>query len=217
MTGHVVIAWDGTDEGAPARRMAVRDRHLGVITPWAAAGRLSLGVPLFAPDGRALGSLMVLGNEDEVGAKEYLAEEPFAREGVWMRYDLRPFRIAPLPYQPLPSGPMPQHFTHVVTIAEDAPNADRRAHRDPHMERVRRFAEDGTLALGGALLDAKGGMAGSIAVTRHATVEAAEAFWAEDPYVTGGVWGKVSRYPTRFAPLPYAALPGSPSAAPPRE
>ncbi len=207
MNGHVVIAWDGEDEGAPARRAAVRDRHLGVITGWAACGRLNLAVPLFEPGGRALGSLMVLGAEDEVGAREYLLEEPFARDGVWMRYDLRPFRIAPLPYQPLPSGPMPQHFTHVVTIAEDAPGADREAHRVPHLDRVRASAADGTLALGGALLDSRGSMVGSIAVTRHATVEEAAAFWAADPYVTGGVWGQVSRFPTRFAPLPYAELP----------
>lgn len=207
MTGHAIIAWDGTDEDAPARRAAVRDRHLAVITRWAAAGRLNLAVPLFHPEGRALGSLMILGAEDEVGVKEYLSEEPFAREGVWLRYEARPFRIAPLPYQPLPDGPMPTHFTHVVTIAEDAPGADREAHRAPHMSRVRGFAQDGTLALGGALLDAKGGMAGSIAVTRHATVAEAEDFWAPDPYVAGGVWGAVARWPTRFAPLPYTALP----------
>ncbi|MFL1463314.1 YciI family protein [Roseococcus sp. DSY-14] len=205
--GHAIIAWDGTDAGAPARRAAARPRHLEVITRWAAAGRLNLAVPLFHPDGRALGSLMVLGEEDEVGVKEYLAEEPFARDGVWRRYEARPFRIAPLPYQPLPSGPTPQHFTHVVTIAEDAPGADRAAQRAPHMARVRGFAEDGTLAFGGALLDARGGMAGSLAVTRHATVEEAAAFWAPDPYVAGGVWGAVTRFPTRFAPLPYAALP----------
>jgi len=207
VTGHAIIAWDGTDADAPARRAAARPRHLDVIARWAAAGRLNLAVPLFHPDGRALGSLMVLGEEDEVGLKEYLSEEPFAREGVWLRYEARPFRIAPLPYQALPSGPMPQHFTHVVTIAEDAPGADRAAHRAAHMRRVRGFAADGTLALGGALLDAGGGMAGSIAVTRHATPEEAEAFWAPDPYVAGGVWGAVRRFPTRFAPLPYAALP----------
>ena len=64
-----------------------------------------------------------------------------------------------------------------------------------------------SLGLGGALLDARGGMVGSLAVTRHATVEEAEAFWAPDPYVAGGVWGAVARFPTRFAPLPYAPLP----------
>ena len=45
--GYAIIATDGPD---PARRMAVRDRHLEVITRWARDGRLALGVPLFTPD-----------------------------------------------------------------------------------------------------------------------------------------------------------------------
>lgn len=204
---HALIAWDGTDPGAPARRAAARPRHLDVLTRWAEAGRLLLGVPLFREaDGRALGSLMVL-DEDEVGVKEYLAEEPFARDGVWLSFEARPFRLAALDWQPLPSGPTPDHFTHVVTIAEDAAGADRAAHRDPHLARVAPFAADGTLALGGALLDGQGAMAGSLAVTRHATVREAEMFWADDPYVAGGVWGRIARFPTRFVPLPYRALP----------
>lgn len=206
---HAIIAWDGTDADAPARRAAARPRHLEVIARWAEAGRLVLGVPLFREaDGRALGSLMVL-DEDEVGVKEYLAEEPFARDGVWLSFEARPFRLAALDWQPLPSGPTPEHFTHVVTIAEDAPDADRAAHRDPHLQRVAPFAADGTLAFGGALLDAGGAMAGSLAVTRHATVAEAEAFWAPDPYVAGGVWGRVRRFPTRFSSLPYRPLPSA--------
>lgn len=211
--GHVILGWDGEDAEAPARRAAVRDRHLKVISRWAEAGRLSLAVPLFREDGSVAGSVMILGGEDELGAREYLAEEPFARDGVWLSYQMRPFRIAPLPYQPLPSGPTPSAMTHCVLVAEDQPGAaTRRAEARPgHFERVQAFAEDGTLACGGALLDAKGEMVGSIAITRHATVAEARAFWAEDPYVTGGVWGQMDVYPTRFAPLPYQLLPGAPA------
>ena len=72
------------------------------------------------------------------------------------------------------------------------------------VERVIHAAGEGVLAMGGALLDAAGGMVGSIAVTRHASIAEAEAFWAEDPYVTQGVWGETHRFQTRFAPLPYA-------------
>lgn len=214
MTGHVILAWDGTDPGAPARRAAARPAHLDVISRWAGAGRLSLGVPLFGEDGTVQGSLMVLGSEDEVGVKEYLAEEPFAREGVWISYDAVPFRVAPLPYQPLPtSGEAPTGMTHTVTIAEDGDDADaparRMAAREPHFARVRASAEDGTLALGGAILDGGGQMRGSVAVTRHATLAEAEAFWAEDPYVTGGVWKRVRRFRTRIVPLPYQPLPSA--------
>lgn len=210
--GHVILGWDGEDAEAPARRASVRDRHLAVLNRWAAAGRLNLAVPLFRADGTAAGSVMILDGEDEVGAREYLMDEPFARDGVWLSYQMRPFRIAPLPYAPLPSGAMPAEMTHTVLIAEDSEGAqDRRAAaRDAHLARVQGFAAEGVLVCGGALLGLRGEMVGSIAITRHPDAAAARAFWAEDPYVTQGVWGRMDFYPTRFAPLPYPPLPGAP-------
>ncbi len=78
------------------------------------------------------------------------------------------------------------------------------------MARVRPMAADGTLAVGGAILDAPGGrMVGSVAVIARADDAGARAWMAEDPYVTGGVWRDISLHGTRFAPLPYRPLPGS--------
>lgn len=209
--GHVILAFDGEDVSAGERRLAARPAHLTVISRWAEAGRLALGVPLLREDGSVAGSVMVLAREDELGVKEYLADEPFARQGVWARYEAIPFRLADLPYGPLPtSGETPRVPTHVVTLAWDGEDADaparRLAARDAHFARVRGSAEDGTLALGGALLDTGGVLRGSLAVTRHASVAEAEAFWAEDPYVQQGVWRRVERWPTRIAPLPYRPL-----------
>lgn len=210
--GYAVIAWDGPD---PARRMAVRDRHLAVITRWAQDGRLALGTPLFKPDWQAAGSLMVLNVPDKAGLDAYLAEEPFAAEGVWARWTVHPFRIAPLPYRPLPQPgeTISATRTHTVIVAMDGTDAEaparRAAVREAHLARVLPAAQDGTLALGGAVLDDAGAMRGSIAVTRHASDEVARAWMAEDPYVTGGVWQDITLHGTRFAPLPYRALPGA--------
>ncbi|NMJ43896.1 hypothetical protein GWK16_21795 [Roseomonas sp. JC162] len=209
--GYAIIAWDGPD---PERRMAVRDRHLAVITRWAADGRLALGVPLFTPEWKAAGSLMVLEVPDKSGLDDYLAEEPFAREGVWSRWAVHPFRIAPLPYQPLPQPgtPIATSRTHTVIVAMDGTDAGaparRAAVREQHLARVVPAAQEGTLALGGAILDEAGAMRGSIAVTRHASDAEARAWMAADPYVTGGVWQDVALHGTRFAPLPYRGLPG---------
>ena len=90
----------------------------------------------------------------------------------------------------------------------DAGAADRRAAaRPPHLARVTLAAETGVLVLGGALTEA-GRMVGSITVTAHDSDAAADAWWAQDPYVTGGVWHSVTRYGTRMVGLPYAPLPG---------
>lgn len=210
--GYAIIAWDGPD---PERRMAVRDRHLAVITRWAADGRLALGVPLFTQEWKPAGSLMVLEVPDKAGLDAYLAEEPFAVKGVWARWTAHPFRIAPLPYRPLPQPgePIAASRTHTVIVAMDGTDAAAPARRaavwEQHLARVVPAAKDGTLALGGAILDDAGGMRGSIAVTRHASDEAARAWMAGDPYVTGGVWQDIALHGTRFAPLPYRALPGA--------
>ncbi|HZF74775.1 MAG TPA: YciI family protein [Acetobacteraceae bacterium] len=217
MMAWVVLAHDGEDEGAPARRAAAMEAHVACITAEAAAGRLALGLPLIGPD-RILGSLMVVAGEERSAADAYLAKEPFAlggvAGGVWRRVEVHPFRVAPLPYRPWPSPdtPPPTSRTHTVILAWDGRDADaparRQAARDAHFARVRPFAADGTLAFGGALLDREGGMVGSVAVTRHDTDEAARAWMADDPYVTGGVWRDVTLFGTRIRPLAYAPLPG---------
>ena len=220
MMGYAVLAYDGEDEAAPDRRMAARNQHLEVLTGWAADGRLALGVPLFTAAGRIAGSLMVLDVPDRAGLDAYLAAEPFnAGEGagrVWQRVETLPFRIAPLPYRPLPQPGTPAASapTHTVILAmdgidQDAP-ARRMAVREAHMARVRPMAADGTLAMGGAILDAPDGrMIGSIAIIARADAAAARAWMAEDPYVTGGVWRDITLFGTRFAPLPYRPLPGA--------
>ena len=214
--GYAVIAWDGEDEGALERRMAARDRHMAVITEWASDGRIALGVPLFTPDWKPAGSLMLLEVPDRAGLDAYLAAEPFAAGGVWKRVETHPFRIAPLPYRPLPQPgtPVASSRTHTIIIARDGTDDRAEARRlsvhQAHMARVSPMAAEGTLVVGGAILDEAGGrMVGSIAVTAHADDAAARAWVAEDPYMTGGVWREVSLHGTRFAPLPYRPLPGS--------
>ncbi|MCO6417537.1 YciI family protein [Siccirubricoccus sp. KC 17139] len=218
---YAVFGWDGQDEGALPRRMAARDRHLAVITEWARDGRLAFGVPLFTAEGKIAGSLMILDVPDQAGLDAYLAAEPFndrtdPAQQVWQRVEVRPFRIAPLPYRPLPQPgtPMASSRTHTVILALDGtdPGAEQRrlAVREAHFARVRSMAADGTLAIGGAILDRpEGRMIGSVAVIARDNDAAAQAWMAEDPYVTGGVWRDVTLYGTRFAPLPYRPLPGA--------
>ncbi|WP_226381389.1 YciI family protein [Falsiroseomonas ponticola] len=204
-----IIAFDGTDADAPARRAAARDAHVAFITAEAEAGRLLLGLPLHDEAGRSLGSLMMIAGE-EAARDAYLAAEPFAHQGVWQRVEAHPFRIAPLPYQGWPQA-VPQGRTHTIAIAWDGTDAGalerRLANRQGHFDRVRPMAADGTLLFGGALLDAAGTMRGSIAVTRHLTHAAVRDWMAPDPYVAGDVWRDIALYGTSFRPLPYKPLP----------
>lgn len=206
----LVIAFDGTDPEAPARRMAARDAHVAHITAEAEAGRLLLGLPLHDEAGRSLGSLMVIAEDPDA----YREAEPFARHGVWQRTEVHPFRIAPLPYAawPTPGRAVAGPRSHTILVArdggDDGAEARRLAARPAHFERVGPLAEDGTLLFGGAILDAPAGrMTGSVAVTRHTSHDAARAFWAEDPYAAHDVWRDMAFHATLFRPLPYRPLP----------
>ncbi|WP_419900375.1 YciI family protein [Roseomonas sp. USHLN139] len=194
---------------AAARLGAHRAAHLALIQPMAASGALILGIPLLGESGGYRGSLMLVAPEALDG---YLAQEPFLRHGLWDSHAVHRFRIAPLPYRPLPKGPAPAQPSHAVAIAFDGTDAAapsrRLAVREAHLARVRPAAEEGLLTVGGAILDAAGGMAGSVAVTAHASLAEARRWWSEDPYLTGGVWQRVEWHASRFAPLPYRPLPG---------
>jgi uncharacterized protein YciI len=209
---YAILAFDGKD---PSRRAAAMDRHRAVISRWAEDGRMPFGTPLFTAEWIPSGSLMILDVPDMAGVRAYLAEEPFSVEGVWGEIRILPFRIAPLPYQrlPKPGDAVATTRTHTVSIAFDGTDADaparRQAAREAHIARMQPMAADGTLAIGGAILDEAGQrMIGSITVTRHGTNEAARAWMAEDPYVKASVWQDITLHATRLAALPYRPLPG---------
>lgn len=209
-----LIAFDGTDAEAPARRAAARAAHIASIAAEAIAGRLALSLPVHDEDGRSIGSLSILDVPDRAGVDAYLAAEPFAVQRVWHRVDVHQFRIAALPYMPWPAadGGAPQGRTHTIVIAFDGtgPGAleRRNAVRPPHFARVSEAARSGLLALGGAILAGpEQRMIGSIAVTRHATTAAARAWWAADPYVTEGVWQEMTFHGTAIRLLAWKPLP----------
>jgi uncharacterized protein YciI len=69
-----------------------------------------------------------------------------------------------------------------VSRAIDEPSA---------LQMVAPFVERGRVLIGGAILDEMGDMVGSVLLTDFASREEVEAWVAEDPYVTGGVWKEI--------------------------
>jgi uncharacterized protein len=90
----LVIAWDGTDEEAPARRLRVRETHLDGARARAATGVLQIGGALLNADGGMIGSALIVEAEDEAGLRVLLEGDVYHREGVWRSYEIHPFRRA---------------------------------------------------------------------------------------------------------------------------
>ena len=213
--GYVLIADDGTDAAAPARRAAARPAHLLSIRAAAEAGQLVMSGPRMPDDHTPPGSLQVFeASEAEMDA--YMAQEPFATEGVWQRTEILPFRIAPLPWPPQPGrpgGPAGPRFAYAV-IAFDgtdaAAPARRAAVRPRHFEKLQGEIGSGHLLLDGAILDRpEGAMVGSIVVLGLPALSAVEDWLAAEPYVTERVWLDIRIERWRIGPQPYHALPGA--------
>ena len=90
----LVIAKDGTDADAPARRQRVRDAHLEGARSLAASGVLQVGGALLDPDGGMIGSALVVEAEDESALRSTLEADVYHRAEVWQSFEIYPFRRA---------------------------------------------------------------------------------------------------------------------------
>lgn len=90
----LVIAKDGTDADAPARRQRVREAHLEGAHALAASGVLQLGGALLDPGGGMIGSALVVEAEDESALRAVLEADVYHRAGVWRSFEIYPFRRA---------------------------------------------------------------------------------------------------------------------------
>jgi uncharacterized protein YciI len=82
----VIIGYDGPN-GAKLRP-SVRPAHLQNLRPLVEAGRVIVGGPF--TDGS--GSLMVIDFEDEAAAKAFANSDPYVKQGVFERVEIRLFR-----------------------------------------------------------------------------------------------------------------------------
>jgi uncharacterized protein YciI len=99
----VVIARDGTDAGAEARRLAVRPLHMARVTSLAEDGTLLFGGAILdAPEGRMTGSVAVTRHADHAAAQRFWAEDPYVAQGVWREMEWYGSLLRPLAYKPLP-------------------------------------------------------------------------------------------------------------------
>ena len=73
----------------------------------------------------------------------------------------------------------------------------RKVQRTAHLQNLEPLDAGGRIVHGGPLLDAEGSPIGSVIVFSADDLEAARAFAAGDPYVTGSVFERYEVYETR--------------------
>ena len=95
---YFVLAHDGTDPGALARRMAARPAHLEGIKPMLENGSLIVGGALLDDAGQMKGSMCIVDFATKAELDHWLATDPYVTQKVWQRIEVTPMRVAtPLP------------------------------------------------------------------------------------------------------------------------
>jgi uncharacterized protein YciI len=89
----LVVALDGEDEEAPARRQANRPAHLDNLDGMIERGEVICGGPLLNDAGDPIGSTMTVAFEGRADLDAWLAREPYVRTGVWQKIDILPMRL----------------------------------------------------------------------------------------------------------------------------
>lgn len=91
---YVLIAYDGTDEGASERRMKVREEHLSKVRVLKSDGKVLFGGAILDDGGKMIGSVMVYDVADRQELDRLHGDEPYITGDVWRKIEIRPFRLA---------------------------------------------------------------------------------------------------------------------------
>lgn len=94
MPQFLVIAHDGTDAEAPARRQAARAAHLEGVRPMVERGEIVAGGALLDEAGGMAGSAVIVDMPDRAAVDAWLARDPYVTGDVWRKVEVRPFRLA---------------------------------------------------------------------------------------------------------------------------
>ena len=90
----VVIARDGTDEGAKARRRAARPAHLERSAPLVERGEIVVGGAILDEAGEMVGSVVLVDLPSRETVDAWLVDDPYVTGGVWKEIAVQPFRPA---------------------------------------------------------------------------------------------------------------------------
>ena len=90
----MVVAYDGTDEGALNRRLAVRDSHIAGAIELKNKGNLIAGGAILDDAGRMIGSTTYVAFESRAELDAWLEIDPYVTGDVWRDITITPIRLA---------------------------------------------------------------------------------------------------------------------------
>lgn len=91
----LILGYDGKDEEAINRRMAVREAHITLAHDNQNQGKLLFAVAMLDDDGKMAGSMLVTDFESREELDKYLEIEPYVTGKVWEKIKVIPCAVGP--------------------------------------------------------------------------------------------------------------------------
>ena len=90
----LIMAYDGKDPEAKARRLRVRQAHLDGVQEMKKTGTFINGGAILDDNGEMIGSTLYMDFPTRAALDEWLATDPYVTGGVWVNIEVRPIRLA---------------------------------------------------------------------------------------------------------------------------
>ncbi len=91
----LVLGYDGDDDQALARRMAVREAHIALGDKLRDEGKLLYGAAILDDSDKMIGSVLLCDFESRNELDQWLEQEPYVTGDVWRKIDVRKCRVGP--------------------------------------------------------------------------------------------------------------------------
>jgi|RhiMetdeSRZDD1v2_1073273.scaffolds.fasta_scaffold475858_2 uncharacterized protein len=91
----LVLGYDGDDDKALDRRLAVRADHLALGDEMTARGEMLVGFAMLDDSGKMRGSAIVVDLPDRAAVDAWLEVEPYVTGDVWRRIEVTLCKVGP--------------------------------------------------------------------------------------------------------------------------
>lgn len=88
-----VLCYDGQDAEAPARRLAVRQKHLERMVPAVTNGSIVSGGAILDEHGHMVGSAFMAKMNSREALDAWIREDPYTLGNVWQRFEICQVRL----------------------------------------------------------------------------------------------------------------------------
>lgn len=92
---YLILGYDGTDEQALDRRLAVRADHIALGDKMRDAGQMLYGAAILDDSGKMVGSVLICEFDSRTQLDEWLKAEPYVTGNVWQKIDVSQCRVGP--------------------------------------------------------------------------------------------------------------------------